>query len=706
MDEHNNTFQQTIEQLQQENRRLLRESENLKRRIVRLERDKQYSAITAENIERLRDFNAQEKEKQHLYNQLLLSNCPDMIFVFDRALNFLLGTETSSAFLRYSSHNDIEGMPLRHVFGKRFPADAVAALVDRCAAVMAGNVHEEYDLKLDDDGDAVFLEIALSPANNLDGECMGVVVVLHDVTSLTLLKEAAEKSSVAKSIFLATMSHEMRTPMNAIIGMSSIAKQTNDLEKMKYCMDKVDNASVHLLGVINDILDISKIESGHFELSNTDFSLEKMLMRVIGVQNFRVEEKEQTLRVKLDGDLPRHIHSDEQHLAQVITNLLSNAVKFTPVGGTIDLSVSVVDQRSDAMCLQFAVKDTGIGISEAQQQRLFKSFSQADGGIARKFGGTGLGLVISKNIAEMMDGSISIDSELGQGATFIFTAWVSHSEYDDGLADGAGEAVDWGAIRILAVDDQRDVRDFFESIGESIGLHCDTADGALAALEKIKAAPRPYEVVFVDWMMPETDGIELTREIKNLCGDSTIVIMISATEWSQLEPRATAAGVDRFMAKPLFVTSVTDCIAQCIGQCNQAEAATAQSDKVDFSGKRLLLVEDVSINREIVIELLRDTGVTIDEAENGAEAVALYAANPACYDLIFMDIHMPIVDGYAATMQIRALDAPEAKTVPIVAMTANVFREDIERCLAAGMNDHIGKPIDIGEVIETMRHYL
>ncbi len=697
-------LQREIERLEGENRRIVRESENLKRRIVRLERDKQYSAITAENIERVRDFNAQEKELQHLYNQLLLSNCPDMIFVFDRSYMFLLGTETSSKFLGYSSHNDLADKPLEFIFGRRFGKEELVLLQETGRAVMENSRPAEYDQKLDVDGETVFLTITISPANNLEGECMGVVIVLHDVTALTLLKDAAEKSSVSKSVFLATMSHEMRTPMNAIIGMSSIAKNTNDIEKMRYCMDKIDNASVHLLGVINDILDISKIESGKFELSLNDFDLERMLIRVVNVQNFRIEEKRQTLRVNLDPGLPHFIHSDEQRLSQVITNLLSNAVKFTPDEGVITLEARLAERQGDRFCLEVAVSDTGIGISAEQQSRLFRSFEQADSGISRRFGGTGLGLVICKNIVEIMGGSIWVESALNEGSRFTFRVWVDDCG-PDFRADSAAGEVAWDKIRILAVDDQPEVLDYFSSIGASLGFHCDIADGGDAALRRVQSARLPYHVIFVDWMMPDMDGIELTRRIKQLCGEGSIVIMISAAGWDQMEQEATAAGVDRYMPKPLFTSAVADCITECLNLI-RPQPPEDQAEPVSFRGRHILLAEDVEVNREIVLALLEHTGVRISCAENGAEAVEMFSAAPDAYDLIFMDIHMPVVDGYAATEQIRALGTPRAKTVPIIAMTANVFREDIEKCLESGMDDHIGKPIDIDEVIGKMTQYL
>ncbi len=555
--------------LEEENHAAVRDCENFKWRIIRLERDKQYSAITAGNIERIRDFNAREMERQHLYNQLLLSNCPDQIFVFDRELLFLLGTDSGAGFLLFAHHNEFAEKTLPQIFGRRFPASALAELERSSRAVIAGSPAVNYDLRLSGD-ETVYLNITISPANNLLGECMGVVIVLHDVTTLIELRETAERSSQAKSTFLATMSHEMRTPLNAIIGMSGIARSAEDMDKMRYCMDKIENASRHLLGVINDVLDLSKIESGKFDLSLAEFDLERMVQRVINVHQYLTDEKHQQLLVQLAPDLPARVVGDEQRLAQVLTNLLSNAVKFTPEQGRITVTARTAAQRDGKACLEFTVEDTGIGISPEQEAQLFQPFSQGDSGVARRFGGTGLGLVISKNIVEMMGGTIRLRSEPGAGSHFIFSVWVA----------------------------------------------------------PVAAQPASAEAPAAPLMLP------------------------------------------------------------------------------DLHGKCILLVEDIAINREIVLAMLEDTRAEFICAEDGGDAVEKFAANADRVDLIFMDIHMPLVDGYEAAQRIRALEHPRARTVPIIAMTANVFQEDIERCIACGMNDHVGKPIDIGTVAEKLRNYL
>jgi signal transduction histidine kinase/CheY-like chemotaxis protein len=395
---------------------------------------------------------------------------------------------------------------------------------------------------------------------------------------LSELKEAAESANRAKSEFLSNMSHEMRTPMNAIIGMTAIAKGAADIGKKDYCLDKIEEASVHLLGVINDILEISKIEENKLELSTVSFNFEKMLRRVVDVINFRVDEKHQTFTVNIDENIPDFLIGDDQRLSQVIANLLSNAVKFTPEKGAISLDAHL-DGEEDGVCtVRVAVSDKGIGISEEQQARLFTSFQQADSGISRKYGGTGLGLAISKRIVELMGGRIWLESEPGRGSVFTFT--VQLKRVGD-MADG----------RIIERD----------------------ADG----------------------QQDDGDG-----------------------------------AVDH------------------------------------FEGRRVLLVEDVEINREIVLSLLEETLLEIDCAENGLEAVHMFSSAPERYDMIFMDVQMPELDGYGATRRIRALNAERAADIPIVAMTANVFKEDIDKCLAAGMNDHVGKPLDIADVLRMLRKYL
>lgn len=423
---------------------------------------------------------------------------------------------------------------------------------------------------------AAFIVVFIFYLNNrqLNKDLEGIVS--ERTSELLEAKELAEENSKAKSDFLSRMSHEMRTPMNAIIGMTGIAKEATDIERKDYCLDKIDSASTHLLGVINDVLDISKIEAGKFELSDTEFDLEKMLIKITNVVNFRMEEKGQRFTIKVDDDVPQVIAADEQRLSQVITNLIGNSVKFTPDDGAISLFVRNLGYEDGLYTIQFEVKDTGIGISDEQQKKLFTSFEQGDGSVSRKYGGTGLGLAISKHIVEMMGGQVWVESILDEGSQFFFN------------------------IRIQAVHTN----------------------------------------------LPHQEYVDANPD--------------DSAPLDELE---------------------------------------------SFEGKRILLAEDVDINREVLMALLEPVNIQIDCAEDGAVAYRMFKDYPD-YDMILMDIHMPEVDGYTATRMIRELPDLRAKTVPIVAMTANVFREDIERCMAAGMNAHVGKPIDVEHLMIQLRRYL
>lgn len=530
-------------------------------------------------------------------------------------------------------------------------------------------------------------------------------ILIGILIRLDRARTKSDEESRQKSVFLANMSHEIRTPINAIVGMTAIGRASSLAERKDYCFAKIDNASRHLLGVINDILDISKIEANKIELSPTDFNFEKMLQQAVNVVNFRVDEKCQKLTVYIDKAIPRILYADDQRLAQIITNLLSNAIKFTPNEGLIRLRTCLLSESNGIYTIQVEVSDNGIGLSPEQQTRLFRSFEQAESSTSRRYGGTGLGLSISRNIAELMGGKIWVVSALGQGATFGFT--VQASIGDDtkyGLAD---QGVNWENIRILTVDDDTDILEYFSEIVSGFGASCEVASDAGEALHLVDSSGE-YNIYFIDLKMPGINGIDLTREIRarEKKPGQSIVIMISSADFSTAEEEARKAGVDKFLLKPLFPSAIADTINECIGIVNEKSNDSLLDIAGIFDGRHVLFAEDIQINREIVSSLLESTLLTIDSAENGLEAVQMFMKEPEKYDLIFMDVQMPEMDGYEATRQIRSLNVPRAKEIPILAMTANVFKEDVEKCLAAGMNGHLGKPIDLNEMLSLLRMYL
>jgi signal transduction histidine kinase/CheY-like chemotaxis protein len=512
--------------------------------------------------------------------------------------------------------------------------------------------------------------------------------------------QKATAASEAKGFFLSNMSHEMRTPMNTIMGMASIGKNAPGIERKDYALGKIEEASSHLLGVINDVLDMSKIEAGKLELVLVDFSFERMLKKTVNAICIRMEQKQQKFYVTTDGKIPHILTGDDQRLSQVIINLLSNAAKFTHEGGSIRLNAFLESEEDELCTIIIEVSDTGIGITDEQQKKLFHIFEQADSGTSRRFGGTGLGLAISRRIVEMMGGEISVESESGKGSVFRFSFKARRGE--DSNVSLLDPSVNWETMKVLAVDDAQEILSYFMDIFKRYGVNCDVAISGEEALEKIEKSGG-YDIFFVDWKMPGMDGIELTKQIKKRNADrKSVVIMISATEWALIREEAEGAGIDKFLMKPLFASDIMDCMNACLG----VSGSSTQKQKsavsgVELKGCHILLAEDVEINREILLASMEGTGAEIDCAENGLEALRLISENPVKYDIVFMDMQMPEMDGLEATRSIRK----SGNNIPVIAMTANVFKEDIDKCLAAGMDDHLGKPLDMGNVLEKIRKY-
>ena len=556
-----------------------------------------YRSITSAK-ENLSAVIAAEKSVQEKHLHVIMENSLDIIILLDSSMNFLLSTRSflklagvpSIGFMHHKSFrqvfslfaSDILITRLEDIIGRALETKQIQTSEERFAA--SRNHVDQQVVPLSIAGaqhyyntqqDMRDYSISVLPFSYSGETNDGILVIFHDITERKEMEDAIKKAlgdamtaSKAKGDFLSNMSHEMRTPMNAIIGMTAIGKKAYGIAEKDIALGKIGDAASHLLGIINDVLDMAKIEADKLELAPVEYDFDDMLQKVTTVVNFRVEEKHQQLIIEIGDSVPHFIVGDDQRLAQVIANLLFNAAKFTPEGGTIGLKITLADEIEGICELRIEVADNGIGISPENLKKLFHAFEQAESGTSREYGGTGLGLVISKRIIELMDGEIWVESEYGRGSRFIFTVKVLRG-----------------------------------------GLLSDS---------------------------PESDE----------------------------------QGMDR------------------------------------FEGKKMLLAEDIEINREILIALLDDTDISVDCAENGQEALEMINAAPGKYDIVFMDMQMPKMDGLEATRRIRALPSLRDAGLPIIAMTANVFKDDIEACLEAGMDDHLGKPLDIIKVIEKLHKFL
>ncbi len=521
---------------------------------------------------------------------------------------------------------------------------------------------------------------------------------------LEIAREDAIRANQAKSEFLSNMSHDIRTPMNAIVGMTAIATANiDDSQQVQNCLKKITLSSRHLLGLINDVLDMAKIESGKLTLNMDQISLREVMDSIVSIVQPQVRAKHQQFDVFIHDITTENVYCDSVRLNQVLINILGNAIKFTPDGGSIQICLyeEASPKGENFVRTNIVIKDTGIGMTPEFQKKIFDSFVREDNARVRKTEGSGLGMAITKYIVDTMQGSIKVDSALGKGSTFHVILDLECSE----IQETDMILPNWN---LLVVDDDQQLCEGTIASLKSIGIKADWVLDANAAFQKIEERRNkrdPYQIILLDWKLPDIDGISAAKIIRERFGSDTPILLISAYDWSAIEADAKAVGIAGFISKPLFKSTLFYGLRPFADLPSQPCEEETHS-RYDFTGVRILLAEDNDLNWEIASELLSEQGLELEWAENGQICVDKFLASPVgFYDAVLMDLRMPVMTGYEATAAIRKLDRPDA-SLPIIAMTADAFSEDIKKCLDCGMNAHVAKPIDIREVSRLLDKFI
>lgn len=545
-----------------------------------------------------------------------------------------------------------------------------------------------------------------------------VLLAIQDVTALKenelrnriALKdafEAAEEANHAKSDFLSHMSHDIRTPMNAIMGMTAVAAMNiDDKERLMDCLNKITLSSRHLLALINDVLDMSKIESGRVALSVEEFEMSQAVESLLAIIHPQIQAKKQNLKVSVANIIHEGVIGDPLRLQQVFVNIMGNAVKFTPEGGTITFSINEKPSHIQGSgCYEFIFEDTGIGMRKEFLDEIFEPFARAEDADSRNVEGTGLGMPIARNIVRMMNGDIQIESTPGEGSKFTVMVYLKLQNVEEEHVECLKE------LRVLVADDEEDACESTCEILNGIGMKADGVLSGDAAIERLSDAyekAEEYAVVILDWKMPGKCGVETAREIRKKLGNDVPIIILSAYDWSSIEQEARDAGVNAFIAKPLFKSRLLYVLKSVIMPREEEEVSDIDKfEQADYGGKRVLVVDDNDLNIEIAEELLSYIGIEVEKARDGQQAVDALRSKPEqYYDLVFMDIQMPVMNGYEAAREIRASGREDLQTIPIVAMSADAFSDDIQKSAISGMNDHVAKPIELPKLMAALDKWI
>ena len=557
------------------------------------------------------------------------------------------------------------------------------------------------------------------PTRRPDGSPITYIGVFIDITeqkkmmqelaeqreSLSAALEDANQANKAKTAFLSNMSHEIRTPMNAIIGLDRIALNDPAIsEATREHLEKIGLSAQHLLSIINNILDMSRIESGRMSVKNEEFSFAKLLAQINTIISGQCRDKGIGYECRVKGAVDDYYIGDDMKLRQVMINILGNAVKFTPSGGTVTFVVESIARFSGKSTLRFIISDTGIGMSKEFLPKLFNAFSQEDSSSTNRYGSTGLGMAITRSIIELMSGTISVESEKNKGTTFTVTITLIDCERKN--VEKEEDTLHPHELCVLVIDDDPIACEHAKLILGQVGVSCEMALSGAEGLQmaKVRHARRePYNLILVDWRMPDMDGVETTRRIRTAVGDETPVIILTSYNWDEIEDEAKRAGVDTFVAKPLFAGTVLDEFREAFKKKN----AKPVRDTVDLKGRRVLLAEDVDVNAEIMMMVLSMREILADRAENGRIAVEKFEEHEeGYYDAILMDMRMPEMDGLEATRKIREMNRLDAKKIPIIALTANAFDEDVQHSMQAGLNAHLSKPVEPETLFKTLEELI